>query len=231
MEPELTVRKLLVLFAVSLLAACADPVEDAKEAVKSRATNPRGIEYRNSQVVREDVVCGEYMEDDRWGEGPGFQPFIVRDKVAYLNPPEIDVTVFCSEDPASTIESELGIGPVNKQNANLVKIYADLASLAAALKAYQADFNEYPSLVTAKGLQGLTKPRRGSPDPENTYLAEIPVDPWGEDYIYRTPRVLHGEKDRYELFTLGKDKKEGGTGEDADIGTQHLPYLEHAGLR
>ena len=229
MEPELTVRNLLFVLAASLLAACADPVEDAKDAVKARATNPRGIEYRNSQVFRQDVVCGEYRVDERWGEGPGFQPFIVRDKVAYLNPSEIDVAIFCSDDPASAIKSKLGIGPVSKQNANLVKIYADLSSLAAALEAYRADYNDYPSVITSKGLQALTKPRRGSPDPENAYLAEIPVDPWGEDYIYRTPRMLHGEKGWYELFTLGKDGKEGGTGEDADIGRQHLEYLEHVG--
>ena len=229
MEPELTVKKLLVLLALSMLAACADPVEDAKEAVKAKAKNPRGIEYRDQQVFHNDVVCGEYREDDRWGEGPGFQPFVVREGEAYLAPSDADVTIFCSEDPAVAIQSTLGIGPVNSQNTSLVKVYSDLSSLSAALEAYYADYNEFPSLITNKGLEALTRPRRGSAEPKDTYLAEIPVDPWGEAYIYKKPRLLHGVKGRYELYTLGRDKKEGGTGEDADVGSQHLAYLDHIG--
>jgi type II secretion system protein G len=229
MESNPPVRTLLVLLTLSLLAACADPVEEAKEAVKAGVTHPRGIDYRDLQVLRNDVVCGEFMEDDRWGEGPGFQPFIFRGGKAHLRPSELDLKIFCSPDPASALQSELGIGPVSRQNTSLVKVYSDLSTLAAALEAYKADFGEYPSVVKMKGLQALTKPRRGSPDPKDTYIAEIPLDPWGQEYTYHTPRILHGAKDKYELFTLGRDGKIGGTGEDADIGSHHLAYLDHVG--
>ena len=222
-------RTLLVLVTLSLLAACADPVEEAKEAVKASATHPRGLEYRNLEVFKNKVVCGEFMEDDRWGEGPGFQPFIFREGTANLSPADLDLQIYCSADPASALQSELGIGPVTRQNASLVKIYSDLSALAAALEAYRADFNEYPSQVTRNGLQALTKPRRGSPDPADVYMAKIPVDPWDREYTYRTPRILHGAKDRYELFTLGRDGKIGGEGEDADVSSQQLAYLDHVG--
>jgi type II secretion system protein G len=223
------VNRIIALLALALMTACADPVENAKEAVKAVATHPRGIEYRNVQVMRNDVVCGDFMEDDRWGEGPGFQPFIVSNGVANLRPKDIDISVYCGEDPAAALQRELGIGPVNPQNTSLVKVYTDLSTLAAALQEYHSDYNSYPSVITHKGLQGLRRPRRGSPDPQDTYLAEIPMDPWGEEYVYRTPRLLHGQKDKYELYTLGKDGAIGGEGENADIGVQHLPYLDHIG--
>ena len=222
-------KKMFVVVGLGLLAACADPISDAKEAVKIMAVNPRGIEYRDVRVIGNDVVCGEYMEDDRWGDGPGFVPFVVREGAASLKPTEVDINIFCAEDPDAALQSELGIGPANKQNTSLVKIYSDLTSLANALESYRADFNGYPSMITHKGLQALIKPRRGSPDPADTYIAAIPQDPWGEDYVYRTPRILHGAKDKYELFTLGKDGKSGGEGENADVGAQHLPYLDHVG--
>ena len=40
------------------------------------------------------------------------------------------------------------------------------------------------------------------------------VDPWGNPYVYRNPGK-HGEVD---VYTLGSDKAEGGTGEAADVG-------------
>jgi general secretion pathway protein G len=223
------VNRVIVLLALALLAACADPVENAKEAVKNQAANPRGIEYRNVQALRDDLVCGDFREDDRWGEGPGFIPFIVRGGIANLRPSDVDIAIFCSQDPAAALQSELGIGPVNPQNTSLVKVYNDLSALAAALEAYRDDYKSYPSMTTHKGLQGLLRPRRGSPDPKDTYITDIPVDPWGREYVYHVPRILHGKKDRYELYTLGKDGAMGGDGENADIGAQHLAYLDHVG--
>jgi len=41
------------------------------------------------------------------------------------------------------------------------------------------------------------------------------VDPWGTDYQYLNPGI-RGEVD---VFSLGADKKPGGEGVDADIGS------------
>ena len=41
----------------------------------------------------------------------------------------------------------------------------------------------------------------------------VPKDPWGYDYHYRFP----GEHDVYDLYSLGADNAQGGSGEDADI--------------
>ena len=43
---------------------------------------------------------------------------------------------------------------------------------------------------------------------------EIPLDPWGSAYQYRTPG--QNGKD-FELLSYGKDRAPGGTGVDADI--------------
>lgn len=42
---------------------------------------------------------------------------------------------------------------------------------------------------------------------------ELPMDPWGNPYVYRCPGQ-HGE---YDILSYGRDGKEGGEGEDADI--------------
>ena len=42
----------------------------------------------------------------------------------------------------------------------------------------------------------------------------VPVDPWGKPYLYRLP----GEKGEVDIYSLGRDGKAGGEGEDADVG-------------
>ena len=42
----------------------------------------------------------------------------------------------------------------------------------------------------------------------------VPVDPWGNEYIYRVP----GPEGRdFDIISLGADGREGGEGADADI--------------
>jgi len=48
------------------------------------------------------------------------------------------------------------------------------------------------------------------------YMKKIPLDPWGNAYQYRSP----GEHDSdYDIWSLGADGKQGGSGFDADITT------------
>ena len=49
--------------------------------------------------------------------------------------------------------------------------------------------------------------------PAEPYLSEVPTDPWGKAYIYRSP----GATGAYDLLSYGKDGKEGGEGLDADL--------------
>jgi general secretion pathway protein G len=89
--------------------------------------------------------------------------------------------------------------------------------LGLALDQYRLDNQVYPS--TEQGLGALrTAPAIGEA-PRNwrgPYLKRaIPVDPWGRAYQYLSPgRANPGG---YDLWTLGRDGREGGTGEDADL--------------
>jgi general secretion pathway protein G len=85
----------------------------------------------------------------------------------------------------------------------------------SALQDYYLDNNAYPT--TEQGLMALVqKPTTGT-GPTNYnpdgYLKgkEMPKDAWGADFIYESDGA------KYTIKSLGKDKKEGGTGNDADI--------------
>jgi general secretion pathway protein G len=94
---------------------------------------------------------------------------------------------------------------------------ADVNAIMSGLKLYKLDNGVYPS--NDQGLQALVKrPDRGD-IPRNWkpggYLEKLPQDPWGMDYQYLNPGI-RGEVD---VFSLGADRKPGGEGYDADIGS------------
>jgi len=46
-------------------------------------------------------------------------------------------------------------------------------------------------------------------------VRRLPEDPWGNPYRYRR-QSTHGQP--FDVFSLGADGKEGGEGNDADLG-------------
>jgi general secretion pathway protein G len=101
--------------------------------------------------------------------------------------------------------------------ARVTAARADIAAIMGALKLYRLDNGTYPS--TDQGLGALVKkPERGE-IPRNWkaggYLDKLPTDPWQTEYQYLNPGI-RGEVD---VFSLGKDRKPGGEGLDADIGS------------
>lgn len=102
--------------------------------------------------------------------------------------------------------------------ARVTKAKSDIKTIESALKLYKLDNGMYPT--TEQGLSALIKKPEIEPIPKNWknggYLDtnKIPVDPWGNPYIYRSP----GDNGRdYEIISLGADGKEGGEGVNADI--------------
>jgi general secretion pathway protein G len=89
---------------------------------------------------------------------------------------------------------------------------ADVKSIAAALDLYRLDVGAYPD--PALGLAALIKAPPGAANWAGPYLQKstAPTDPWDRPYLYLLPA------DGLPLIeTLGRDGKEGGDGEDADI--------------
>lgn len=94
---------------------------------------------------------------------------------------------------------------------------AQIEMLSAALDAYRLDNDRYPS--TEQGLAALRQAPSASPVARRwrgPYLRrELPVDPWGQPYVFRSPGTVNPES--FDLLTLGRDGREGGEGEDADV--------------
>ncbi len=103
------------------------------------------------------------------------------------------------------------------QRANLAKIKADMAQTSKALEIYKLNEITYPS--TSEGLDALVLPHSGLKNPflypEDGYISSLPLDPWGNEYIYENPPR---KSKKFDLYTLGADGVEGGSGEDTDIG-------------
>lgn len=90
-----------------------------------------------------------------------------------------------------------------------------IQDLAAALDLYKLDVGRYPT--SAEGLEALVRKPAGGERWNGPYLRkqEVPKDPWGRDYHYRSP----GDYGQFDVFTLGADGREGGEGENADVGS------------
>lgn len=89
---------------------------------------------------------------------------------------------------------------------------AQIDGLGKALDQYRLDTGHYPSVE--QGLAALTVRPADEPKWDGPYLKKgVPLDPWDQPYRYRYP----GEHGDYDLFSYGKDGREGGTGDNADI--------------
>ncbi len=111
------------------------------------------------------------------------------------------------------------VGPMVFRNVGDAKVTAAKAQVelfGLALDQYRLDNDYYPS--TVQGLEALRSAPQGEPAARNwrgPYLRKpVPLDSWGRPYVYR------GDAGRYELYSLGRDGKEGGEGEDRDAGRE-----------
>ena len=101
-------------------------------------------------------------------------------------------------------------GKVGKSKQKAAK--AQIAYFETALDMYHLDVGKYPT--TGQGLKVLREKPTDIDRWDGPYLKkEIPLDPWGNDYEYRSPSD-HGE---YEIVSLGADGNAGGEDEDADV--------------
>lgn len=104
-------------------------------------------------------------------------------------------------------------------DAQIAAAKQDLRGVENALKFYRLDNFSYPT--TEQGLQSLVT-RPNDPNIKNWkqggYLDRLPKDPWGNPYQYLNP----GNNGEIDIYTLGRDGRPGGEGEDADIGNWEL---------
>ncbi len=105
------------------------------------------------------------------------------------------------------------IGYFEASKAKTAKI--QISNLATALDLYYLSNGSYPT--EEQGLRALVERPESAAAWDGPYLnrAEGIVDPWGRPYLYKQP----GVHSKFDIASLGADGKEGGTGEDADMGS------------
>lgn len=205
-------KKIIVLFAILQLIGCSEQVKTAKQALEEGLVSREDVEYRGIKTYPGNVVCGEFSGLDRDFARTDFKPFIVRKGVARERPTREDWLVYCSDDSADSLFANLGIGPFNDENGNLMQVYADLKDLEAALQRYRIENKRYPSTLSELVAK---------------YLQDVPNDPWGRAYTFDSNQLGFGAPGLYKLYTFGADGVKGGRGENADIGSGDLEYLDH----
>jgi general secretion pathway protein G len=99
---------------------------------------------------------------------------------------------------------------VGKSNTKIAK--AQIDALEKALDQYRLDLGRYPT--TEEGLAALNTKPQNATRWDGPYLKkQVPPDPWGNAYQYKSP----GDHGDYDLFSLGSDGQPGGTGEAQDV--------------
>ena len=94
------------------------------------------------------------------------------------------------------------------QQARIAASQADInAHLSTALDLFELGVGRFPT--TQEGLAALRTSPSGATGWKGPYLKrDVPKDPWGRKYAYRSPGQ-HNRED-YDLFSHGPDGVEGG---------------------
>lgn len=101
--------------------------------------------------------------------------------------------------------------------AHTITAEAQLAQFQTVMDAYARDLGCFPK--PAVGLDALIQPPSDASAQKRwrgSYLKDasaIPVDPWGNDYVYRTS----GDRSHCSILSYGADGKPGGKGFAADL--------------
>lgn len=107
------------------------------------------------------------------------------------------------------------VGPVLYQRINPAKqsvARAQIENFMDSLDTYYLDVGKFPT--SQQGLIALRLRQEGDSKWSGPYLKkDIPPDPWGNQFVYRSP----GRNGGYEVISYGADGKEGGEGDNADI--------------
>ena len=105
------------------------------------------------------------------------------------------------------------MGNLDRAKVSQAKIH--MREIQKQLEMFYLDCNSYPTYE--EGLEALTEPPTScaswGPEP---YLKSVPRDPWGSFYVYES------NGGSFVITSLGKDRRIGGDGYDADISSDEL---------
>lgn len=89
---------------------------------------------------------------------------------------------------------------------------AQIELFGTALDTFRLDVGRYPT--SQEGLAALMQKPGGADRWDGPYLKkDLPPDPWGKPYIYKSP----GDHGAYDIISYGADGVAGGDGNNRDI--------------
>ncbi len=90
-----------------------------------------------------------------------------------------------------------------------------IQAIMSSLDLFRLDVGRYPT--AEEGLNALVERAQTASNWNGPYLSRRNglMDPWGNPYGYRVP----GRGGPVDVFTLGSDRAEGGSGEAQDVGS------------
>ena len=103
------------------------------------------------------------------------------------------------------------------EQARRTKAKIDIRHIESALALFKIDTGRFPT--TSEGLAVLVSDPGIKGYDNDVYLVKVPLDPWGNKYIYISPGVRGKD---YDLESYGKDGEDGGTEDNADIESWNL---------
>ena len=99
-----------------------------------------------------------------------------------------------------------------EEKAKLKATRAQIELLGTALDTFRLDIGRYPT--TEEGLQALRQKPATLDRWDGPYIKkELPEDPWGKPYVYKSPSD-HGP---YDIISYAADGVPGGEGDNRDI--------------
>lgn len=106
-----------------------------------------------------------------------------------------------------------------EEEARRVAAIVQISSFKGALSMFRLDNGFFPT--TAQGLEALASKPTTEPLPPRWrgYLDRVPLDPWGNPYVYVSPRI---HSPGFDIISFGRDGRKGGEGDDADINSWEL---------
>src|SRR5436309_5560529 len=99
-----------------------------------------------------------------------------------------------------------------EEKAKLKATRAQIELLGTALDTFRLDIKRYPT--TEEGLQALRQKPATLDRWDGPYIKkELPEDPWGKPYVYKSP----GDHGPYDIISYAADGVPGGEGDIRDI--------------
>jgi len=99
-----------------------------------------------------------------------------------------------------------------EENAKIKAAKAQIELLGTALDTFRLDVGRYPA--SDEGLEALRTKPGGLERWDGPYLKkDLPLDPWGKAYAYKSP----GEHGPFDIVSYGADGAPGGEGDNRDI--------------